>query len=122
MKKIFSNKYYYIIIAVGAVFCMLHSIFFEPIHDELVYLFVQDGEFESFFSTRITSIWDIFVSQWWAYLSHSGRYIVHFFVQLFAAILGRTWFSVCNGIIYFITGLMLFKYCTPTKTKYGVLY
>lgn len=58
---------------------------------------------------RIKSVWEIFESQWVHYFTVNGRYVAHWFVQLFCGILGKTIFAVCNAIVYVIYIVMVLK-------------
>lgn len=51
---------------------------------------------------RITSLGDIFISQYNHYFLINGRSIVHFIVQLFTGILGKNIFNIINTIVFLI--------------------
>lgn len=70
-------------------------------------LFCDDWHYVFIFGTRtpIQSIGDIFVSQWAHYFEFAGRFVVHWFVQLFDGLLGKGVFNVFNAL-----GFSLFLY------------
>lgn len=91
------------ILVVSAVFVFLRSYTFEPINDELVYRFVLgDGFGTEYYQQRVVSLSDAVNSQINQWYSHSGRFLVHLITQMFASVWGRTLFSICNGLIFFI--------------------
>ena len=53
-------------------------------------------------TTHITSITDILKSQYYHYFEFNGRFTPHFFVQLFAGILGKSLFNIINSIIFIL--------------------
>ena len=65
-------------------------------------LFLDDWHYAFIFGTLepIRSVGDILVSQWHHYLSFNGRFVAHFFVQLFDGILGKGLFNVFNAIFF----------------------
>ena len=66
-------------------------------------LFLDDWHYAFIFGTQehIRTIGDIFVSQWHHYFEFTnGRFIAHFFVQLFDGILGKGTFNVFNAIFF----------------------
>ena len=66
-------------------------------------LFLDDWHYAFIFGTLkpIRSIGDIFISQWHHYFEFTnGRFIAHFFVQLFDGILGKGAFNVFNAVFF----------------------
>jgi len=66
-------------------------------------LFCDDWHYCFIFGTQtpIRTIGDIFVSQWHHYFEFTnGRFIAHFFVQLFDGILGKGLFNVFNALFF----------------------
>ena len=65
-------------------------------------LFLDDWHYAFIFGTQepIRSLGDILVSQWHHYSAFNGRFIVHFFVQLFDGILGKGTFNVVNAFMF----------------------
>lgn len=106
-----SSAVVYAIFAVAAVFCFCRSYFYEPISDDLIYGFFLDEGFGSkYYSERIAGIWDVLRSQYNEWFNHSGRFLVHTITQMFAGVWGRTWFSVFNAIVFFLTALCFYRY------------
>lgn len=77
-------------------------------------LFLDDWHYVFIFGTQdhIGSIRDILISQWHHYMSFNGRFIVHFFVQLFDGILGKEAFNVVNALMF---ALMLYALAINTS-------
>lgn len=75
--------------------------------NRLTPLFCDDWHYAFVFGTqeRIHTIGDVFRSQWAHYQVFNGRYIVHWFVQLFDGILGKGVFNVFNALVF---GLFLY--------------
>lgn len=119
MIKLFNKKFLfaYLIIVIGAIFCFLRSLFFEPIEDEMVYRFILDDGFGSYHEHPIRNIWDVLVSQSHMYMSHSGRFLVHTITQIFAALLGREWFSICNSLTFILVAAMLLNFVKQKESK-----
>lgn len=66
-------------------------------------LFCDDWHYVFIFGTRVPvqTIGDIFRSQWAHYFEFiNGRFIVHWFVQLFDGILGKGVFNVFNAVVF----------------------
>lgn len=119
MIKLFNKKFLfaYFIIIIGAVFCLLRSLFFEPIEDELVFRFIIQDGFDIYHKHPIQDIWDVLVSQSHFYVIHSGRLLVHAFIQIFAALLGREWFSICNSLVFILVAAMLLNFVKQKESK-----
>lgn len=77
-------------------------------------LFCDDWHYVFKFGTSdpVTSVKDIIVSQWHHYFGFNGRYIVHFFVQLFDGLLGKGVFNVANALVF-----VLFLYLLALNTS-----
>ena len=60
--------------------------------------------------TRIGSVWDIFESQWEHYFTVNGRYVAHWFVQLYCGLLGQTAFAISNAVVYVLFIVLLLKF------------
>ena len=58
---------------------------------------------------RIDSLGDIFASQWEHYFTVNGRYVAHWFVQLYCGILGQTAFAISNALVYVAFIVLLLK-------------
>lgn len=59
---------------------------------------------------RIESVWDIFASQWEHYFTVNGRYVAHWFVQLYCGLLGQTAFAISNALVYVAFIILLVKF------------
>ena len=96
-----------VILAIGCIIYCLNV--FTP-------LFCDDWHYAFIFGThdRISSLNDIFISQYSHYFSFNGRYIVHSIVQLFDGILGKQVFNVCNTLM-FITFLLALTLIVPNR-------
>ena len=84
-------------------------------HDDFVYKFMFEGGTVNY-DHPVGSIGDIVVSQVDHYTSVNGRSIVHFLVQLFTGLLGKTVFNLFN-VIVFCTFIFLLKRQTNSSTK-----
>lgn len=79
-------------------------------------IFCDDWHYRFIFGTQtpIRTIGDIFVSQWHHYFEFTnGRFIAHFFVQLFDGILGKGAFNVFNAVFF-----ALFLYALAVVTSH----
>ncbi|MCF0177705.1 MAG: hypothetical protein HUJ90_03685, partial [Bacteroidales bacterium] len=56
--------------------------------------------YNAFSAEPITSLADVFRSQYNHYISYNGRAVAHTIVQIFASLLGKHIFAICNGLIY----------------------
>lgn len=74
----------------------------EWMSDSIVYQYIIPwGGGDPAPSDKIENLNDIFVSQYNHYWYANGRYFVHVLVQLFCALLGKYFFAVCNGVVWF---------------------
>ena len=96
----------------GIVFYML--MIFTP-------LFSDDWNYCFVFGTDrwIQSLGDIFVSQYNHYFLNNGRFIPHFFVQLFDGILGKGLFNIVNTIVFMVFIILLLR--VKDKTEWRLL-
>lgn len=93
------------VLAIVAIVIYIFSIICPWIGDDINYQFkCGAGTLQ-----RISSIWDIFVSQWHHYFTVNGRYVAHWIVQLFCGLLGQQVFAVCNAFIYITYILLVLK-------------
>ena len=83
-------------------FCVLNYLTPMAFGDDYVYSFIWQGhsEYEPLTenAVRVSSFWDIFVSQWSHYFTWSGRIVSHVIAQLFLWI-GKDIFNVFNALI-----------------------
>lgn len=98
------SKYTYVtfLLITGIVFYVMNT---------LTPLAVDDWHYKFIFGTQhqVNSILDIIHSQHEHYLKFNGRFIVHFFVQLFDGILGKDCFNLVNTFVFisFVVALAL---------------
>lgn len=84
-------------------------------------LFLDDWHYAFIFGTLepIRSIGDILVSQWHHYFEFTnGRFIAHFFVQLFDGILGKGMFNVFNAVFFALFMYVLAFVSSRNKDHY----
>lgn len=106
-----ATLYILIISILYYILCYLNPI---ALCDDVVYKFVWPSDNESFIKP-ISSIKDIFVSQYIHYHVLNGRSIVHFILQLFDGILGK---GLCNVISSIIFGYLIYMVsCYITKKR-----
>lgn len=106
------NKYLYFgfLLIVGIVFYLMNL--FTPLYsDDWHYNFIFGTQ------TQIKSISDILYSQYIHYFNNNGRFVPHFFVQLFDGILGKGCFNVANTIML-ICFLYLLSYSLRKECKF----
>lgn len=60
---------------------------------------------------QVTSIWELFESQYYHYFYSNGRIVAHWLVQLYDCLLGQKAFAVSNGMVYALMILMLMRTC-----------
>lgn len=94
----FSNLCFYTL--VGALFYCLSK--YTPLMADdfsFAYVYSMDG---ANINKHITSLWDIFESQYYHYFVSNGRTPVQFVEQLFAGLLGRNLFNFFNTCIFIV--------------------
>ena len=87
-------------------------------HDDFVYKFMFEGGSVNY-DHPVKSIGDIVASQMEHYHSVNGRSIVHFLVQLFTGLLGKTIFNLFNVIVFCAFIFLLKKQSTGSKRLEG---
>ena len=89
-------------VCIFSTFYILNSLIPRAFGDDYLYAFVWQGH--SMFipltedAVRISSLKDIFVSQWSHYFTWSGRAVSHTIIQLFLW-LGKPVFNICNAAV-----------------------
>ncbi|MDR1389831.1 MAG: DUF6056 family protein [Treponema sp.] len=103
-------------ILVVALFFVL-NVFTPLIADDFSYSFVfGTGE-------RVSSISDIFISQYHHYMTWGGRNVAHFLTQLFLFIGNKHVFNIFNTLIYcFFILLIQFHACGSLKKKNSLFF
>ncbi|MBQ6079378.1 MAG: hypothetical protein IJK93_03775 [Muribaculaceae bacterium] len=85
-------------------------------------LFCDDWHYRFIYGTQIPirNIGDIIISQWHHYFEfNNGRFVPHFFVQLFDGILGKPLFNVFNALVF---ALFLFALTKIVPDRKGQTY
>lgn len=104
-----------------AVFCVLMLIAFYVLnsnyplmHDDYAYCFVFDQNSNVIRPTseRIASLRDVFFSQWNHYQFVNGRFSAHVLIQIFAGLIGKSFFDFANVIVLLIFCLAFSKLVT----------
>jgi len=65
----------------------------------------------------ITSIKDALQSQWVAYMTWNGRFVIHTIVHLFCSIWGVALFSILNTLMYLVFFWLMFKLTVFSKKQ-----
>lgn len=101
--------YFLTLLIVGVLFYSLN--YYTPIAgDDYVYMHSQyTGE-------KISSIKDIFLSQYSSYYIWNSRVVVHFFAQFFLW-KGKECFNFVNTIVYLIFGILIFYHGTNGRFR-----
>lgn len=83
-------------------------------------LFSDDWNYYLIFGTqqRITSLSDVFVSQYHHYFLNNGRFIPHFFVQSFDGLWGKGLFNITNTCVFLLFILLLLRVHHKTRWCY----
>lgn len=97
-----------IIVAV-AVYYGLLSYIVPWSQDDMAYQFNFASETAGNNYDRINSVGEIFESQADHYMRVNGRFVAHFFVQLFCGLLGHGLFAVLNAVFYIIFTLLILR-------------
>ena len=105
------NKYLYFgyLLIIGLVFYLMNV--FTPLFcDDWHYNFIYGTQ------TQIKTLGDVLYSQYLHYFSMNGRFVPHFFVQLFDGILGKGLFNVVNTFM-FMAFIYLISYTLRKEYK-----
>lgn len=89
--------------------------------DDYGYKFMFTTKKHPDLSIPIKSIGDICVSQWNHYFSFNGRILIHFFAQLWTALLGKELFNVFNALILVAFVILLQKYIQKKGQMFWML-
>ena len=90
-----NTTFYYLtlLLIIGVVFYLLN--YYSPLSsDDWHYGFICGTEI------RIHSLHDIFNSQYYHYYEMNGRFIPHFWIQLFDGIIGKSTFNFVNTLVF----------------------
>jgi len=103
------SAYFSFLSLIGVVFFFMN--YFTPLYnDDWHYCFIYGTH------TPIKSVCDIMISQYSHYFNVNGRFVPHFFVQLFDGILNKEVFNVVNTLV-FMTFLYLISYLLKKEYK-----
>ena len=105
------NKYLYFgyLLVIGIVFYLM-NVFTPFFCDDWHYNFIYGTH------TQIKTLGDVLYSQYLHYFSMNGRFVPHFFVQLFDGILGKGLFNVVNTFM-FMAFIYLISYTLRREYK-----
>ena len=106
--------FYYLYLSAIGVFIYLMNVL-TPFYSDDWYYHLISGT-----TTPIASFTDILHSQYIHYFDINGRFIPHFFIQLFDGLLGKTAFHVVNSLV-FIIFLYLISYLLHRQYKSYIL-
>lgn len=83
----------------------------------------DDWNYHLIFGTRqrITSLSDVFVSQYHHYFLNNGRFVPHFFVQSFDGLWGKGLFNVANTLVFLLFILLLLRVDNRDRTQWRYL-
>jgi len=83
-------------------------------------LALDDWHYGYIFGTdqHIQTLSDVLKSQYIHYIEHNGRFVPHFFVQLFDGILGKTAFNVVNTLMFMLLFHLLNLNFVKDKSKW----
>lgn len=102
-----SKTYYFILILLMGIICIAFYLLmaFTP-------LYADDFNYNLIFGThhQIVSITDILTSQYNHYFLMNGRFVPHFFVQLFDGILGKELFNIANTVVFLVFLMLLSRF------------
>lgn len=96
------NAVYYILLCCMAVFFFICNYYTPFIQDDYAYCYVYGPDSATIrpTSTRITSLVQVFISQFNHYNFVNGRITPHVFVQIFCGLLGKNVFNLVNTVIF----------------------
>ena len=107
-----------IMMAIVAVAFGVQNYLTPQYHDDFVYKFMFEGGSVNY-DHPVKSIGDIVASQVEHYHSVNGRSIVHFLVQLFTGLLGKTVFNLFNVIVFCAFIFLLKRQSTGSTRQEG---
>ena len=91
--KDYKSLYFCYLLIIGVIFYSMN--YFTPLYSD-------DWHYNFIYGThdQIHSLKDILYSQYRHYFLYNGRFIPHFFVQLFDSLLGKQVFNVVNALVF----------------------
>lgn len=103
------------IYALLAAYVLLFSLLTVWNGDAIAYSFYIPSEGGDDCHIPVHNLKEIWESQINHYRIWNGRFIVHFFVQLFCGIIGKTGFSICNALIWVLLAREISKIISKGK-------
>lgn len=111
--KFWKRTPWYVLLLLFAVPFLFRNLLLPLVGDDFSYAFIWDGEHWGNLMDnigpreRISSLYDILVSQWSHYFTWGGRTPSMIFIQLFAWI-GKAWFDLANTAVFVLLMLVLY--------------
>lgn len=121
MSKKWNKVGYILVLLVIAIAFYIWNCISPGYSDDYGYKFMFTAQKHPDLSIPIKSIGDIFVSQWNHYFSFNGRILIHFFAQLWTALLGKELFNVFNALMLVAFILLLQKYIQKKRQMFWLL-
>lgn len=72
----------------------------ETLQDDIIYKFIRLNGDKEDTSLMIHDLKDVFISQYYHYICHSGRLMPHLLLQIFDGLIGKGIFNILNSIIF----------------------
>lgn len=88
--------------------------------DAIEYKYIHPAGDYEFQSETVGSLADIWVSQCNHYFGTNGRFVVHFIVQIFCGLVGKVWFALFNGLIWFLLPYLAVRFATRGSKSVSV--
>lgn len=115
------------LIFIASFFFFIQDSCYVPSSDDMFYKFVcnnsNNGQLASEIgegTQYIENISDVVKSMNWFYCHINGRYIVHFLVQYFTALVSHNVFSIINALFYALLLLFIYKLSVADSNKYSL--
>ena len=111
--KVWEHTPWQVLMLLFAVPFLIRNLLLPMVGDDFSYAFIWDGEHWGNLMDnigpreRISSLYDILVSQWSHYFTWGGRTPSMLFIQLFAWI-GKIWFDLANTAVFVLLMLVLY--------------
>lgn len=80
--------------------------------DAIEYAYIHQPDNVLIPDARVRDLADIWVSQCNHYVANNGRFVVHFIVQIFCGMLGKLWFAIFNGLVWFLLPYLTVRFAT----------
>ena len=116
MKLLKANSATLYLLLIGILYYVLCYLFPITLCDDIVYKFVWTSDNDSF-TTPISNIKDIAISQYIHYHVLNGRSIVHFLLQLFDGIIGKGVLNIISSIFFCCLIYMVSNFITTKRNS-----